>query len=405
MAQGNVADPKLSLQNAPVLHVVWAVTDDPFQQLQVAVSMKSVVRSHASTPNGKQSTLHLHVVLAAARSVPAEGLIESARLLQENLSELVLEGDAVCSPCEYVPIAGSKIPQSGSSSQVCWGSEPPAALFVYYAVNPFENLHGANELRPDLASPGNYARFYFTWILPESVSRYIYMDGDAVANGSLQGLFDTQLPPGKIIGLVDECDGRFKAHVIDAGTYNLSHPAVTAAFGDLRSPATQIPSCFPNAGVMLVDVKGWNSFQTSEKAFELIQLHTKEFIYRLGSHPPIVLILFHKYVFVSEKWNQRKKTKPSSTWNENEGITHFNGKTKPWLYDDHALDLALSSEGENSTKILMKRMNAWRVHYKSVVLSSSSEANYKFLCAGASRIKLCKECVTALEPKCKQQAK
>ena len=110
--------------------------------------------------------------------------------------------------------------------------------------------------RPELSAPANYARFYVSDIFRNStIKRFMYLDDDTVAIGSIEKLWETNLQ-GKILGMADDCsvgkESRFNNSVIKKKVfkqlYNLTHPIVLKAFN-----YTFDYECFPNAGILLVD--------------------------------------------------------------------------------------------------------------------------------------------------------
>jgi len=162
------------------------------------------------------------------------------------------------------------------------------------------NMKVRKKKRQDLAAPANYARFYISKLFP-LLDRFIYLDNDIFAIRAVDSLWSEDLG-SNVFGLVHDCDQWFQTHVLSLGNYNISHPIVKRLFGD----HVMNHSCHPNAGMMLVNQRLFNEGKYLEKIERLARLNQKEFLYRLGSQPLVVLTSWNNYSALPEKYNVRK---------------------------------------------------------------------------------------------------
>ena len=185
-----------------------------------------------------------------------------------------------------------------------WSPIPPVILGM--------TIRGTH--RQELAAPANYARFYVSSIFP-SLTRFIYIDNDIIAVGSINELWAVDLGKSNVVGLVHECGTRFYKHVVQHKHYNVLSPVFTEVFKHTNY------NCYPNAGVMLVDQQRFNQLKLLERIEQLIKLNKVEFIYRLGSQPLVTLTTWGRYLPLDDKWNARSGINASDAV-----LLHYNGE-------------------------------------------------------------------------------
>jgi hypothetical protein len=178
--------------------------------------------------------------------------------------------------------------------------------------------------RQDLAAPANYARFYISQVFP-SLRRFIYLDNDVMAQRSLSQLWEVDLGTSKV-GMVHDCGSWFQNHVVKLQNYNISHPVIKRIFG----PELSSYHCHPNAGVMLVNERLRRKYKDLLEVEKLLALNQKEFLYKLGSQPLVVLTNWNHYLPIENKWNVRTTSFKYRTQvsDEEPGIFHFNGNSR-----------------------------------------------------------------------------
>lgn len=201
--------------------------------------------------------------------------------------------------------------------------------------------------RKDLSAPANYARFYVSKVFPK-LDRFIYLDNDVLAVRSIDELWMVPLGRSNVIAMVNQCDGRFRSHVIKHHFFNTKHPIFRDTFG------VKNYSCYPNAGVMLVNQTLYNELNQLQRVEELIKLNQKEFIYELGSQPLVVLTNWNSYLPLEPKWNVR-----SGVLINEPHLFHYNGKDEK-LFMTKVFDRLVSNESSNiSCDVITKVLQAY----------------------------------------------
>lgn len=110
------------------------------------------------------------------------------------------------------------------------------------------------KLNLDRGSIASYARLFIGSMLPEDVDKVIYLDSDTLIRGELGELFCTDLNPFIVGGIRDAFS------VMNKRVFGVKK-------GDL----------FINAGVMLVDLKGWRRQKVEDRVCELFSRNKRIF--------------------------------------------------------------------------------------------------------------------------------
>ncbi len=93
-----------------------------------------------------------------------------------------------------------------------------------------------------------FFRLFLCTILPDTIDRCIYLDGDTIVRHSLKALWETDLK-GKLVGAVDDC--RSDHYKFDLG---------------LNKDNT-----YTNNGVLLIDLKGWRKIGVEKDFYQFIK--------------------------------------------------------------------------------------------------------------------------------------
>jgi lipopolysaccharide biosynthesis glycosyltransferase len=101
-----------------------------------------------------------------------------------------------------------------------------------------------------------YARLLIPRVLPDTVSRVLYLDADLLVMDSLEPLWETDL------------DGAIMGAVVD-----LIDPALKR--GEPRCEGLPRVRDYFNAGVLLIDLDQWREKRVSEKALEYLERHPR----------------------------------------------------------------------------------------------------------------------------------
>ncbi len=169
------------------------------------------------------------------------------------------------------------------------------------------------------------ARLLIDKLLPESVSRIIYMDGDTIVRSSLSALYETDMH-GKPIGGCQEA------------TYNKKNIAALHMTG--------IP--YINAGVLLIDIGAWRQQHTGEKIITYYAEHNgklfandQDAINGTLKQQLFLLPLCYNYCNTYDYypyWALKKMAAPApfidksnyEAYRRNPAIIHYLGEERPW---------------------------------------------------------------------------
>lgn len=218
--------------------------------------------------------------------------------------------------------------------------------------------------RQDLAAPANYARFYISQVFP-SLRRFIYLDNDVMAQRSLSQLWEVDLGTSKV-GMVHDCGSWFQNHVVKLQNYNISHPVIKRIFG----PELSSYHCHPNAGVMLVNERLRRKYKDLLEVERLLALNQKEFLYKLGSQPLVVLTNWnHGYLPIDNKWNVRTTSYKYRTQvsDEEPGIFHFNGNSRKAFMVRILFSAYNISSIANATHVVLRLVDRFNTSHTIVI--------------------------------------
>lgn len=156
-----------------------------------------------------------------------------------------------------------------------------------------------------------YARLLVSHVLPNAISRALYLDTDLLVLDDLTPVWKTNLE-GFVVGAVlDRWDLRIKRS--DPGLEDV--PRVRDYF---------------NAGVLLLDLKRWREERISEKAFEYLVQHPQT---PFADQDALNVACDGRWIKLNPRWNfhdHRGKRILDMGPEERPGVVHFVGSAKPW---------------------------------------------------------------------------
>ncbi|XP_010522685.1 PREDICTED: probable galacturonosyltransferase-like 4 [Tarenaya hassleriana] len=216
-------------------------------------------------------------------------------------------------------------PENGIVSAI--NSTFPYLTFHLYRFDP-DRVRGkiSRSIREALDQPLNYARTYLSDILPEKVTRVIYLDSDIILVDDIAKLWSVDLGD-HVVAAPEYCHANFTKYFTDMFW---SDPEFSGTFRDRRP-------CYFNTGVMVVDVGKWREGEFTRKVEEWMSVQKHRRIYHLGSLPPFLLVLAGKIKAVDHRWNQHGlggDNVQGKCRNLHPGpisLLHWSGKGKPWL--------------------------------------------------------------------------
>jgi lipopolysaccharide biosynthesis glycosyltransferase len=161
-----------------------------------------------------------------------------------------------------------------------------------------------------------YTRLLIPWLLPDTVSKVLYLDSDLLVLDDLAPLWETDLG-GAVVGAVSD--------------FILHTSFVAAGFDPQLKRAEPRHQGVPrvreyfNAGVLLIDLTRWRENRISEKAMEYLKDHPKS---PFMDQDALNFVCENSWKRLEPRWNfqnhQRKIVESGL------GILHFVAKWKPW---------------------------------------------------------------------------
>ncbi|PIK49449.1 putative glycosyltransferase 8 domain-containing protein 1-like [Apostichopus japonicus] len=200
-----------------------------------------------------------------------------------------------------------------------------------------ENKIVVRDARKDLASPLNFARYYFPVVFPSIEDRLIFIDADSIVQGDIQELWEIPIKQGHAAAFSDDCSSISHRSSVIQTKYmdflNFKNPTIKA----LNMSAM---ACSFNTGVFVVDVTEWKKQRVTRQLDKWLALNTNEELYGTergggNSGPPFYIVFYNKYTKMSPAWNVRylgisPDTRYSDPFVKSAKLLHWNGPYKPW---------------------------------------------------------------------------
>ena len=177
------------------------------------------------------------------------------------------------------------------------------------------------EKRQGEISKAAYYRLMLSEILPASIHKVLYMDGDLIVRGSLASLWDTELTGYAVAAAVDGLSG-------DIEIYNR-----------LRIPIEKV---YFNSGVMLVNLDYWREHAVINEFYDFIRTRAEDIAlwdqdvlnYVFQDRKtlfPIKYNLTSGFLFKTPRFDYWKNERELKEALKNPVVVHFAGD-KPWYY-------------------------------------------------------------------------
>ena len=155
-------------------------------------------------------------------------------------------------------------------------------------------------------------------LVPDSVSRILFLDPDLLVTGDVAELWETDLGDCVVAAVIDQA-------IRTCG----------ARRGVKDTEALGIPRSAPyfNAGVLLIDVARWKREDVSRRAQEYMNANAgrTDFVHQEALNA----VLWNRWLRLDQKWNMIASLSgrgygPYKGTDVEQGIIHFAGRFKPW---------------------------------------------------------------------------
>jgi len=166
-------------------------------------------------------------------------------------------------------------------------------------------------------SVATYYRIFLPVILPESISKVLYLDCDLIVESSIRELWNTDLNGYALAAAEDMSAGK------DEYYNRLQYPKKNSYF---------------NAGVMLINLDYWRKHHTTEECIQYIRTYPERLA--LNDQDTLNAILHTHWLRIPYKWNMhyyhRKTVMDTAAeteikhWLTSPAIIHYISCIKPW---------------------------------------------------------------------------
>lgn len=166
-----------------------------------------------------------------------------------------------------------------------------------------------------------YMRCFITRILPENISKILYMDCDILIRGNIDGLWNTDIS-GYAIGAVDD---------------------MWALRGNFERLGIPPEDSYFNNGVLLINLDYWRkadvyelSLQTIKEHHQKLQFHDQD-IFNMLFHAkrlelPVQYNMQDAFFRMRRQWIQPRLQNDIDHFLASPTIVHYTGSHKPWEY-------------------------------------------------------------------------
>ncbi len=160
-------------------------------------------------------------------------------------------------------------------------------------------------LKVDLhASPANYYRLLLPNLLPENLSKVLYLDSDIIIKTNIDELWQTDI----------------NEHYL-AATKEPSYDCSYLGFA--------IEDNYFNSGVMLINLEKWRKNEVGRLVIEFVKQNPDKI--KFWDQDGLNFILKDKWLQISQKWNQTSVVFEGNSSTQ-ASVIHYTGSLKPWNY-------------------------------------------------------------------------
>jgi len=192
---------------------------------------------------------------------------------------------------------------------------------IKWIVAPFDLIYDLKLTKPYLSAL-TYAKLLLPHLIPDDVSKVLYLDSDLVVRDDLANLWDTDLGDKALFAVRDRIAW-------------VSAPRGLANYRELGIPQD---AKYFNAGLLLVNLAKWRETKISERIFSY--LRTYDAIIKMEDQEGLNAVLFDDWGELPFRWNWQipwrlyRSGERRMEWIPDEStksIIHFTTAEKPWL--------------------------------------------------------------------------
>jgi lipopolysaccharide biosynthesis glycosyltransferase len=167
-------------------------------------------------------------------------------------------------------------------------------------------------------STTTYARLLLPYVIPNDITRILYLDADVLVLDDLEPLWNTAMEDVAVGAVVDVWS-----------TKNWDRLMLQTNSEDTLSEPDINFGAYFNAGVMLVDLARWRRDQISERALAYLRRYPQS---PLSDQDALNVACSGRWMQLDRRWNCHygDAVQCISSVEQKPAILHFAGKWKPW---------------------------------------------------------------------------
>lgn len=186
---------------------------------------------------------------------------------------------------------------------------------------PFEQIEDLKLTKPHLSAL-TYAKLLLPNLIPDDVSKVIYLDADIVVRDDLAELWETAIGDKALLAVRDR----------------IAWVSALGGLANYRELGIPEDARYFNAGVQLVNLAKWREKDVTRRIFSY--LRTYDAIIKMEDQEGLNAVLFDDWGELPFRWNWQipwrlfRNGKRKMEWVPDEGpksIIHFTTPEKPWL--------------------------------------------------------------------------
>ncbi len=187
-----------------------------------------------------------------------------------------------------------------------------------------------------------YLRLLMPAMLPQDVTRAIYLDADMLVRRDLGELWDEPQEGHAVLAVQDLVAPFFDANFALRNS-DRCRPHTLTPIANYRELGLSPDGKYFNGGMMVVDLAQWRREQYAEQMFNCLRVHREHVLW--WDQYALNVVLSGKWRMLDPRWNQGAHVFVYPSWEESPldaetfiqlrkspWIVHFCSPSKPWLY-------------------------------------------------------------------------
>ena len=219
-----------------------------------------------------------------------------------------------------------------------WKDPRLTVTFVHPDMSRLQGLKVSDHI-----NIATYLRLLMPLVLPNHVSRAIYLDADLTVMRDLGELWDLDQGGSPCLATQDVAAPRINAATLPTFNRCKNHVGDLMPIANYRELGLPADGKYFNAGVLLVDLETWRRENLAEKMLQVLHDHQKHV--RYWDQYALNVVLAGRWKEIDPRWNQSAYIHVYPGWQQSPldreafyqlrndpWIVHFCSPAKPWHY-------------------------------------------------------------------------